>query len=158
MISSAPIRLFICWREGPPARLLMKEPFSLTRWLRARLSAWRPHRFDTGQLKWSTVTSADSFLLRRGKTRELNLALAHDLARFGGLIRVVGPSFESSALGVGGCEVPVVPETLAPLFEIVPVQAAALRMAELGGIRPGSFRYALQVAVNEAEFAQQEGW
>lgn len=94
----------------------------------------------------------------QGKTRELNLALAHDLARFGGQIRVFGPSFESSALGVGGCEVPVVPETLAPLFEIVPVQAAALRMAELRGIRPGSFRYAPQVAVNEAEFAQQEEW
>ena len=92
----------------------------------------------------------------QGKTRELNLALAHDLAQFGGQIRVMGPSLDVFASGMQGCEVPAVPEPLAPLFEIVPVQAAALRMAELRGIRPGSFRYAPQVAVGEASFGQRQ--
>jgi glucosamine--fructose-6-phosphate aminotransferase (isomerizing) len=38
------------------------------------------------------------------------------------------------------------------MFEIVPVQVAALRMAELKGIYPGSFRFAPRVAVDEANF------
>jgi glucosamine--fructose-6-phosphate aminotransferase (isomerizing) len=92
----------------------------------------------------------------QGKTRELNLALAHDLTQFGGHVRVIGPSLDVSAPGMQGCEVPTVPEGLAPLFEIVPVQVAALRMAELRGIRPGSFRYAPQVAVDEASFGQRQ--
>jgi glucosamine--fructose-6-phosphate aminotransferase (isomerizing) len=91
-----------------------------------------------------------------GKTQELNLALAHDLSSFGGRIRVIGPSIESSVSRGVGCRMPLVPETLAPLFEIVPVQAAALRMAELRGIRPGSFRYAPQVAVDEARFGPRK--
>jgi glucosamine--fructose-6-phosphate aminotransferase (isomerizing) len=89
-------------------------------------------------------------------TRELNLALAHDLAQFGGRVRVVGPALDALAPDLQGCEVPAVPKELAPLFEIVPVQAAALRMAELRGVRPGSFRYAPQVAVDEASFGQRE--
>jgi len=92
----------------------------------------------------------------QGKTRNLNLALAHDLARFGGRVRVVGPSLGTPASDTQGCEVPAVPEMLAPLFEIVPVQAAALRLAELRGILPGSFRYAPQVAVDEATFDRRQ--
>lgn len=96
----------------------------------------------------------------QGRTRDLNLALAADLVRFGGRIRVIGPPDESlgpSADGLASsspaCDLPPVPEALAPLFEIVPVQAAALRMAELRGIWPGSFRYAPQVTVDEARFS-----
>jgi len=91
-----------------------------------------------------------------GNTRELNLALAHDLAQFGGRVRVVGPSLDASASAIQICEVPDVPNALAPLFEIVSVQAAALRMAELRGIRPGSFRYAPQVAADEATFGRRQ--
>jgi len=91
-----------------------------------------------------------------GRTRTLNLALASDLARFGAHLRVLGPSVQNAATGIQACELPVVPEMLAPLFEIVPVQVAALRMAELRGIPPGSFRYAPQVAVDEATFGQRQ--
>lgn len=89
----------------------------------------------------------------QGTTRALNLALAADLVRFGGTVRVIGPSDESLASSSPRCDLPPVPEALAPLLEIVPVQAAALRMAELRGIRPGSFRYAPQVTVDEARFS-----
>jgi len=86
-----------------------------------------------------------------GRTRELNLALAHDLKQFGGQVRVIGPVLRDQD-GFGWCRVPECPETLAPLFEIIPVQAAALRMAQLRGIAPGSFRFAPQVATDEASF------
>jgi glucosamine--fructose-6-phosphate aminotransferase (isomerizing) len=88
---------------------------------------------------------------QRGYTQELNLAFAQDVVRFGGKVRVIGPP-QSHFSGFDSIEVPDVPEMLSPLFDIVPVQVAALRMAELKGITPGSFRYAPQVAMDEASF------
>lgn len=86
-----------------------------------------------------------------GRTRELNLALAHDLNQFGGQVRAIGPLPEDQS-EIAWCNVPECPETLAPLFEIIPIQVAALRMAQLRGITPGSFRFAPQVATDEASF------
>ncbi len=87
-----------------------------------------------------------------GGTHELNCSLAQDLARFGGRICVIGPSVEAAEERLETCRIPETAEMLAPLFEIVPVQVAALRMAELKGIRPGSFRFAPRVALDEANF------
>lgn len=86
-----------------------------------------------------------------GPTQELTYSLGRDLIRFGGRISLIG-----SGRDLGGSypawRIPAVPDSLSPLFEVVPIQAAALRMALLRGIAPGSFRYTPQVAVNEASF------
>jgi glutamine---fructose-6-phosphate transaminase (isomerizing) len=87
----------------------------------------------------------------KGHTQELNLALGRDLTRFGGQVCVIGPSHEPIP-GKQSRRIPVVSDTLAPLFEIIPIQVAALRMAQLRGIAPGSFRYTPQVALDEASF------
>jgi glutamine---fructose-6-phosphate transaminase (isomerizing) len=89
----------------------------------------------------------------RGHTRDLNVALARDLARLGGQIRLVGPA-ATEATGLTTIETPSVPEMLAPLWEVVPIQAAALRQAGLRGIVPGSFRFVPPVALDEASFGQ----
>lgn len=86
-------------------------------------------------------------------TRDLNLALVRDLVHFGGRIRLLGPS-GSPLADARWCDVPSVAETLQPIVEIIPVQAAAFQLAALRGIEPGSFRYAPQVAVDEASFSQ----
>ena len=88
----------------------------------------------------------------RGRTCDLNVALAQDLTRFGGRVRVIGPQNEDS-LGLEWCSTPPVPEMLAPLLEIVPVQVAALRLAQLRGITVGSFRHTPQVTRDEATFS-----
>jgi glutamine---fructose-6-phosphate transaminase (isomerizing) len=85
-----------------------------------------------------------------GATRALNIALARDLRSFGGQVRVVGPA-DAGADGLFW-ETPAVPEELAPLVEIAPVQFAALRTAEWHGIMPGRFRYVSQVTVSESSF------
>jgi glucosamine--fructose-6-phosphate aminotransferase (isomerizing) len=72
--------------------------------------------------------------------RTLNEALAADLARFGGAVRVIGP------------QIPPLPGVLRAVAEIVPVQFAALRLAQLRGVTPGSFRYAPQVTSDETRF------
>ncbi len=85
-----------------------------------------------------------------GATRHLNLALASDLRSFGAQVRVVGP--EDGEGGVSFWSVPALPDAVAPLAEIVPVQFAALRLAELRGLQPGRFRYVRQVTVSEIGF------
>jgi glucosamine--fructose-6-phosphate aminotransferase (isomerizing) len=87
----------------------------------------------------------------RGRTRDLNVALARDLVRFGGRVRVIGPRNEDG-VGLEWCGTASVPEMLAPVFEIVPVQVAALRLAQLRRVAVGSFRYTPQVTRDEATF------
>lgn len=86
-------------------------------------------------------------------TRDLNLALARDLQTFGGRVVLIGPS-SSSAPNFRWCDIPAVAPTLLPIFEIVPLQAAAYQLAITKGIAPGSFRFAPQVAVDEGSFGQ----
>jgi glucosamine--fructose-6-phosphate aminotransferase (isomerizing) len=85
-------------------------------------------------------------------TQTLNLALAKDLVRFGGRVCIIGPRHADFA-SLDGCETPDVPELLVPVFEVIPVQLAALRLAQLRGLVVGQFRYAPQVARDEATFA-----
>jgi glucosamine--fructose-6-phosphate aminotransferase (isomerizing) len=88
-----------------------------------------------------------------GCTRDLSVGLARDLTRFGGRVRVIGPQ-NDEGIGLEWCSTPLVPEMLAPLFEVVPVQVAAFRLAQLNGIIVGSFRYAPQVTKDEAIFSR----
>ncbi|MCX6628045.1 MAG: SIS domain-containing protein [Candidatus Solibacter sp.] len=87
-----------------------------------------------------------------GCTRDLNLALARDLDRFGGMVRVIGPG-GPEAHGLECCETPALSSSFAPLLEIVPVQFAALRLACLKGLKVGGFRYTPQVTRDEARFS-----
>lgn len=82
-------------------------------------------------------------------TRDLNVALAHDLIRFGGQARLIGPHAADDLWW----PTPDVPASLAPLIEIVPVQCAALRLAEWRGFTPGEFRFTAQVTSSETGFS-----
>ncbi len=72
------------------------------------------------------------------QTLELDRALVDDLIQMGGKARLVTP--------------PGVPERFAPVAEVVPLQIAAYRKAELNGVRPGDFRWAPLVTTSEAGF------
>jgi glucosamine--fructose-6-phosphate aminotransferase (isomerizing) len=87
-----------------------------------------------------------------GKTRALNLSLADDVRSFGGSVRLIGPQ-DASDSGMQWIDTPSCPDILAPLLEIVPVQVAAMRLAELRGIVIGSFRYTTQVTRDEGSIS-----
>jgi glutamine---fructose-6-phosphate transaminase (isomerizing) len=84
----------------------------------------------------------------RHPTRDLDVALARDLAGLGGQVRLIGPE----DAGSGWWTTPEVTAACAPLVEIVPVQCAALRLAEWRGFTPGAFRVATQVTRSESGF------
>jgi glucosamine--fructose-6-phosphate aminotransferase (isomerizing) len=81
-------------------------------------------------------------------TRELNVALAHDLIRLGGQARLIGPGETDRAWWT----TPQVSTSLTSLIEIVPVQCAAMRLAEWRGFAPGEFRVATQITRSESGF------
>ncbi|HYK99811.1 MAG TPA: SIS domain-containing protein [Steroidobacteraceae bacterium] len=83
-----------------------------------------------------------------GKTRDLNIGLAADVMGFGGSVRLIGPAGVDGH-GLPWIETPPCPDILAPLVEIVPIQVAAMRLAELRGLAPGSFRYISQITRDE---------
>jgi glucosamine--fructose-6-phosphate aminotransferase (isomerizing) len=86
-------------------------------------------------------------------TRELNVALAHDLIRLGGQARLIGPGEPDRTWWT----TPEVAVSLAPLIEIVPVQCAAMRLAERRGFTPGEFRVIAQVTRSEVGFDKNLG-
>lgn len=78
------------------------------------------------------------------RTVHLETSLARDLERFGGRVIRIGPD--------GEYRMPRVHSALAPVLEIVPVQAAACRLAQVRGWRPGQFRYAQLITASEESF------
>jgi glucosamine--fructose-6-phosphate aminotransferase (isomerizing) len=105
----------------------------------------------------------------RDPTRALNVALAHDLIRLGGQVRLIGAVLDrgdaveeqpglAARVRAGVLDnsmwwsTPEVPASLAPLIEIIPVQCAAMRLAEWRGFTPGEFRVATQVTSSETGF------
>jgi glutamine---fructose-6-phosphate transaminase (isomerizing) len=89
------------------------------------------------------------------QTQILDRALADDLFSLGADVRWIGPSAEHGD-GVHHAPSlvpwPEIPPLLAPLFEIVPLQVAAYRLALWRGITPGDFRYVSEVTSSESGF------
>jgi glucosamine--fructose-6-phosphate aminotransferase (isomerizing) len=86
-------------------------------------------------------------------TADLDAALAEDLGSMNGDVRWIGPPLPSRKL------VPLtpwpanVPDRFASVFEIIPLQIAAYRLAERRGVIPGEFRYAPAVTMSETGFS-----
>jgi glucosamine--fructose-6-phosphate aminotransferase (isomerizing) len=76
------------------------------------------------------------------RTRELDLRFASDLSQIGARVNVVAPG--------GTWPIPRVPATYLSVLEIVPLQVAAVRAAEMRGVRAGHFRYVSKVTASEA--------
>ncbi len=89
-------------------------------------------------------------------TRGHDRALAHDLQRMGATVRWIGP-FEPApgeesnpVASLGSWPEPA--SEFASLFEVVPLQIAAYRLAVWQGMTPGHFRYASEVTSQESGF------
>ncbi len=83
------------------------------------------------------------------KTADLDGALAKDLKQLGAAVFAIGPYAE----GALQWATENVREELAPLLEIVPVQCAAMCLAQWKGFVPGVFRTAAAVTTTETGFA-----
>jgi glucosamine--fructose-6-phosphate aminotransferase (isomerizing) len=82
-------------------------------------------------------------------TSALDRALADELTSAGAKVSWIGPGSGNAPSLVPWPEIPV---SLAPLFEIVPLQVAAYRLALWRGITPGDFRFVSEVTASESGF------
>jgi glucosamine--fructose-6-phosphate aminotransferase (isomerizing) len=88
-------------------------------------------------------------------TRALDRSLADDLFSVGAKVRWIGPADEPAHSGNHAPSLvpwPQIDPVLAPLFEIVPLQVAAYRLALWRGITPGDFRFVSEVTATESGF------
>jgi glutamine---fructose-6-phosphate transaminase (isomerizing) len=83
------------------------------------------------------------------ETTALDRSLADDLFAAGGKVRWIGPG---NGVAPSLIPWPEVTPVLAPLFEIVPLQVAAYRLALERGITPGDFRFVSEVTDSESGF------
>jgi glucosamine--fructose-6-phosphate aminotransferase (isomerizing) len=87
------------------------------------------------------------------ETQALDRSLANDLFSAGAQVRWIGPAAqESSGQALSLVPWPEIAPVLAPVFEIVPLQVAAYRMALWRGITPGDFRFVTEVTASESGF------
>jgi glucosamine--fructose-6-phosphate aminotransferase (isomerizing) len=87
-------------------------------------------------------------------TRALDRSLADDLFSTSAQARWIGPAAEGGSHDHAPSLVPWprIAPVLAPLFDIVPLQAAAYRLALWRGITPGDFRFVTEVTASESGF------
>ena len=86
-------------------------------------------------------------------TRSLDRSLANDLFSAGARVSWIGPAAEDSREHAPSLiPWPEIAPVLAPLFEIVPLQVAAYRLALWRGITPGDFRFVSEVTSAESGF------
>jgi glucosamine--fructose-6-phosphate aminotransferase (isomerizing) len=85
-------------------------------------------------------------------TRALDRALVDDLSRMGAKVRWIGPTEANGDHAHSLVQWPEAPPALAAIFEIVPLQFAAYRLALWRDIVPGDFRYASEITTVESGF------
>jgi glutamine---fructose-6-phosphate transaminase (isomerizing) len=84
-------------------------------------------------------------------TRKLDLAVADDVARLGGQAKIVGAGSGETTYPFRDWPVGL-PADFAQIAEIIPIQCATVRLAELKGFVPGDFRYCTVVTTTEQGF------
>jgi glucosamine--fructose-6-phosphate aminotransferase (isomerizing) len=88
-------------------------------------------------------------------TRGLDRSLANDLFSVGAKVGWIGPAPDAGDKRKHAPSLvpwPEITPLLAPVFEIVPLQVAAYRLALWRGITPGDFRFVSEVTSSESGF------
>jgi glucosamine--fructose-6-phosphate aminotransferase (isomerizing) len=87
------------------------------------------------------------------ETAELDAALAENVTGMKGNVRWIGPRVAGRKI-VPLCPWPAnAPDRFASVFEIIPIQIAAYRIAESRSIIPGEFRHAPAITLSETGFS-----
>lgn len=85
-------------------------------------------------------------------SREIDHALAEDLAKANSNVRWIGPPVENSTVPPLYPWPADLPERFAPVAEIIPMQIAAYRTAQWRGVPLGRFRFAPMITLSETGF------
>ncbi len=101
-------------------------------------------------MKLEMVTSGSRFgmWIDGQRMREEDLAVARDLGKLGASVMVIGQNLRDDA-GQLVLEIPATPDGWQFLFDIIPAQLAAERLATLSGVDCDSFRICSYIVQSE---------
>jgi glucosamine--fructose-6-phosphate aminotransferase (isomerizing) len=106
-------------------------------------------QFRHGPLEVASSGFGAVVFAQKGRTRDINLRIAQDIAKFGGKAVIVGGGEELQGGKILNLRLPVLEELYSPLVEIVPIQLLSWRLAIEKGLQPGTFDQAGKVTLHE---------
>ncbi len=102
-------------------------------------------QFRHGPLEMAGPGLEAILFVPQGQTTDLLLRLARDIEDFGGRVFLIA----DERVAPSGCGHPAVSEAVAPFLNILPIQLAAVKLAQARGREPGVFRQATSVTSSE---------
>jgi glucosamine--fructose-6-phosphate aminotransferase (isomerizing) len=106
-------------------------------------------QFRHGPLELVTPDFTAVVFAMNGRTRDINLRLAHDIVEFGGKVVLVGSDQELRGKRIFNLALPPLDEFSSPILEIVPIQLLSWKIAAEKGLQPGKLDKAKKVTLHE---------
>lgn len=135
--------------RGPSVASAMAGALVLKETAKMRAEGMSAGQFRHGPLEEVSPGFAAVVFAMKGRTKELNLRIGHDIAEFGGKVVLIGGDVESQRERIFSLKLPVLEEFYSPLLEIVPIQLLAWRIAIAKGLQPDRFRNMGKVTYHE---------
>jgi len=135
--------------RGPSLASAMAGALILKEATKMRAEGMSAGQFRHGPLEVVTPGFAAVVFAMQGRTSDINLRLAHDIAEFGGKVVIIGSGEELQGERIFNLTLPLLDEFYSPLLEIVPIQLLSWRIATEKGLQPGRFDKAKKVTLYE---------
>jgi len=135
--------------RGPSVASAMAGALVLKETAKMRAEGMSAGQFRHGPLEEVSPGFAAVVFAVKGRTRDLNLRIAYDIAEFGGKVVLIGTGAQSQQERIFNLRLPVLEEFYSPLLEIVPIQLLAWRIATEKGLRPGRFKHMGKITYHE---------
>lgn len=142
-----PATFFSFLGRGPAVATAMNSALIFKEAVRLPAVGLSGGQFRHGPMEALSPKSGIVVFAPQGRTWDLNLRLAQDIAERGGRVVLVG--LESSSANIVNLPLPVVDEFLSPILEILATQLLAAKFAEQHHIVPGQFRWSGKVINRE---------
>jgi glucosamine--fructose-6-phosphate aminotransferase (isomerizing) len=135
--------------RGPSLAPAMAGALILKEASKIRAEGMSGGQFRHGPLEVVTSDFSAIVFAMRGRTTDISLRLARDIAEFGGKAAVIGSDEAAQGQRIFNLTLPPLDEFCAPLLEIVPVQLLSWKVASEKELQPGKFDKAKKVTLYE---------
>lgn len=135
--------------RGPSLASAMAGALILKEAAKMRAEGMSAGQFRHGPLEAVSPDLAAIVFAMPGRTRDINLRLAHDIAEFGVRVIIIGSDEGLQGERVLNLTLPFLEEFSSPLLEIIPIQLLSWRIATEKCLQPGKFDKAKKVTLYE---------
>lgn len=135
--------------RGPSLASAMAGALILKEATKMRAEGMSAGQFRHGPLEVVTPGFAAVVFAMQGRTSDINLRLAHDIAEFGGKAAIIGSEEAPQGERIFNLTLPPLDEFSSPLLEIMPIQLLSWRIATEKGLEPGKLDKATKVTLYE---------